>query len=255
MKKHGFTLIELSIVLVIIGLIIGGVLVGQELIRAAGIRSTIAQKDKFESGVQAFRLKYGYVPGDMPPSAATQFGLFTFTGVNAGVAGFGDGGGYINDDCVKEALVFWRQLGEANLVEGQYGINGNSAIDSTTGLVTATVTDLAQSIPPAKIGTGNFWCIKSGAIGTLGLKNYFNIKGFTSLITTGLYWARTHNINPADAYNLDSKTDDGLPSAGRVQADGTSEVGAIPCVTSSAYTISGSSGTTPACKMYWVAMF
>ena len=42
-KKQGFTLIELSIVLVIIGLIVGGVLVGQDLIKGAEIRATVAQ--------------------------------------------------------------------------------------------------------------------------------------------------------------------------------------------------------------------
>jgi prepilin-type N-terminal cleavage/methylation domain-containing protein len=42
----GFTLIEISIVLVIIGLIVGGVLVGHDLIRAAGVRATISQVEK-----------------------------------------------------------------------------------------------------------------------------------------------------------------------------------------------------------------
>ena len=41
--RQGFTLIELSIVLVVIGLVVGGVLVGQDLIRAAGVRATISQ--------------------------------------------------------------------------------------------------------------------------------------------------------------------------------------------------------------------
>jgi prepilin-type N-terminal cleavage/methylation domain-containing protein len=45
----GFTLIELSIVLVIIGLIVGGVLVGQDLVKAAGVRATISQIEKFNT--------------------------------------------------------------------------------------------------------------------------------------------------------------------------------------------------------------
>jgi prepilin-type N-terminal cleavage/methylation domain-containing protein len=47
----GFTLIEMSIVLVIIGLIVGGVLVGQDLIRAAYIRAQITQIEKFNTAV------------------------------------------------------------------------------------------------------------------------------------------------------------------------------------------------------------
>ncbi len=48
-QQSGFTLIELSIVLVLIGLIVGGVLVGQDLIRAAKLRAQIGQIEKFNS--------------------------------------------------------------------------------------------------------------------------------------------------------------------------------------------------------------
>src|SRR4051812_40153055 len=74
-KRVGFTLIELSIVLVIIGLIIGGVLAGRELIASAATRAQIAQIDKYQSAVNAFRSKYGYLPGDIPDPMAGQFGF------------------------------------------------------------------------------------------------------------------------------------------------------------------------------------
>ena len=64
MQLRGFTLIELSIVLVIIGLIIGGVLVGRELIAAAEIRQQIGQIEKYNTAVSTFRLKYNCLPGD-----------------------------------------------------------------------------------------------------------------------------------------------------------------------------------------------
>ena len=57
--KSGFTLIELSILLVIVGLIVGGVLVGRDLIPAAGIRAQISQIEKYQSAVNAFRREYG----------------------------------------------------------------------------------------------------------------------------------------------------------------------------------------------------
>ena len=58
-KSAGFTLIELSIVLVIIGLIIGGVLVGRDLIAAAQVRAQISQIEKYQTAVNTFRGKYG----------------------------------------------------------------------------------------------------------------------------------------------------------------------------------------------------
>ena len=75
--NSGFTLIELSIVLVIIGLIVGGVLVGQELIRAAGIRATISQVEQYQTAANTFFDKFGALPGDITPAAVTAFGFAT----------------------------------------------------------------------------------------------------------------------------------------------------------------------------------
>jgi prepilin-type N-terminal cleavage/methylation domain-containing protein len=57
----GFTLIELSIVLVIIALIVGGVLVGKDLISAAYVRAQITQIERFNTAVNTFYGKYGYI--------------------------------------------------------------------------------------------------------------------------------------------------------------------------------------------------
>src|SRR5450432_727787 len=71
--ESGFTLIELSIVLVIIGLIIGGVLVGQDLIKAAEIRGQITQIEKYNTAVNTFRGKYNCLPGDCVNATALGF--------------------------------------------------------------------------------------------------------------------------------------------------------------------------------------
>ena len=64
--NNGFTLIELSIVLVIIGLLIGGILVGQSLIQSAAINATVSQIQQFDASTMAFKSKYKYLPGDAP---------------------------------------------------------------------------------------------------------------------------------------------------------------------------------------------
>ena len=56
--------------LVIIGLIVGGVLVGQDLIRAAETRAQITQFEKYQSAVNTFRGKFNAIPGDMNVATA-----------------------------------------------------------------------------------------------------------------------------------------------------------------------------------------
>lgn len=64
--RKGFTLIELSIVLVIIGLLIGGILAAQSMISTSKITATISQIQQFDAGVMNFKTKYHYLPGDAP---------------------------------------------------------------------------------------------------------------------------------------------------------------------------------------------
>lgn len=65
-KTRGFSLVELSIILVILGLLVGGVLTGQSLIRAAELRKTTSFQNEFTGIVHTFRDKYLALPGDMP---------------------------------------------------------------------------------------------------------------------------------------------------------------------------------------------
>lgn len=92
--ERGFTLIEMAIVLVIIGLIVGGVLVGQNLINAAAVRAQISQIEKYNQAVNTFYGKYGALPGDLNQQVATTFG-FAARGTGCGATGRGDGNGVI----------------------------------------------------------------------------------------------------------------------------------------------------------------
>jgi prepilin-type N-terminal cleavage/methylation domain-containing protein len=226
----GFTLIELSIVLVIIGLIVGGVLVGRDLIQAAAVRAQVGQIEKYNAAVNTFRLKYNAVPGDMVPAMAAVYGFFQLTNTT-GAQGMGDGNGVLEDgggvgggansnQFGGEISTFWRHLSDANLVDGQFGTTGNSLLTAAAGLNTATVTNISQSMPAAKIGRGMSVTVLSGR-GTnyYGLYQIVKIGGTPS---ASLYTS-TLGITPIEAQNIDAKIDDGSPETGIVLAVGPSQ--------------------------------
>ena len=126
-KHSGFTIIELSIVLVIIGLIVGGVLVGKDLIHAATVRSQVKQIEDYTSAVNVFRIKYNYIPGDLPASEASQLGFIA----RSGAANHGDNNSFITDcdgsdgglnDIGCEQTLFWADLSSARACRHELAI-------------------------------------------------------------------------------------------------------------------------------------
>ena len=88
-KQSGFTLIEIAIVLVIIGLLLGGVLKGQELITSARVRNIADQNSGVQAAYYGFIDRYRQVPGDWPVVNAVQ----AIPGVTTG----GDASGRLDD--------------------------------------------------------------------------------------------------------------------------------------------------------------
>jgi prepilin-type N-terminal cleavage/methylation domain-containing protein len=218
---QGFTLIELSIVLVIIGLIVGGVLVGQDLIRAAEVRATIAQIEKYNTAVNTFQGKYNALPGDLNGATATAFG-FAARGTNPGQ---GDGNGVIegyngttNIGQVQggETLSFWVDLSvgnpatpmNINLIDGSF----STYLLPTTAAPAITAANISSYMPQAKLGRGNYVYVYSN-----GGINYYGIAALTTTATTGVVVA-TPTMSVQQAYNMDKKMDDGFPSTGNVTA-------------------------------------
>lgn len=260
-RTAGFTLIELSIVLVIIGLIIGGILVGQDLIRAAEVRSTVGQVEKYNSAVNTFRTKFDAIPGDMSQASSGYFNLFTLSYGTA--VGQGDGNGLIEGGAagatlpVGETLAFWRHLSDANLVDGSLGVVGNSLLVGATGLVTAAVVTTSQSLPPSKLSGLSLFVVYS-ASGA----NFYQLMPISGITTAPAYTFGSTGITPIQSFNMDNKLDDGQPNTGIVIARDTGptngvnglpsnaasstantcEVGATPTTTSNTYNRSITTG-------------
>ena len=225
--NQGFTLIELSVVLVIIGLIAGGILVGRDLVNAAAVRGQISQIDKYNSAVNTFYGKYGALPGDAPATVANQFGFAP----RGPYAGEGDGNGIIegvlfpgagqNNGLAQgtgETTLFWVDLSTSRLLDSALNTasaNGAVPINSATGITQTTTPNLDSYFPAGKIGQGNYIYIYS----SLGV-NYYGIAAITNLA-----WGWETEVNSTNrgltvqqAYNIDKKVDDSLPRYGRVQA-------------------------------------
>lgn len=221
-NNNGFTLIELSIVLVIIGLLVGGVMVGNDLIRASQIRSTISQIEGYNSAVNTFRNKYGGIPGDLKYTEAQAFGLYRITHAPyIGYYGYGDGDGFIRSanganppntatQLYGEPFMFWRHLSDAGLVNGNYGSGLNSAAEAagTSGL------DAMNRFLPASKLTGSTIAVGSPLNGT----NYFLLTKVTAIIGVGAFGTSENPLTASEAYLMDSKIDDGLPATGNVFA-------------------------------------
>jgi prepilin-type N-terminal cleavage/methylation domain-containing protein len=216
--NHGFTLIELSIVLVIIGLIIGGILVGQELVGQAATRATLAQIQKFNTAANTFVTKYGYLPGDLPVTPAAQFG---FSGMSCnGGQGARDGNGLLDGytsphnlyQGVGENELFWSDLSTAGFIDAQIP-NGNAPAvkcNDSTNANTITTTTMGEYLPLSKLGNGNYVYVYE-----MNGQNWFGLSAMTGL---GNNLLSSTTIPVTQAYNMDKKVDDGLPTTGNVVA-------------------------------------
>jgi prepilin-type N-terminal cleavage/methylation domain-containing protein len=115
-KQTGFTLIEIAIVLVIIGLLLGGVLKGQELITSARVRNLISQQDGIKAAYFGFLDRFRALPGDYS-QASTNI-------ANVAAGANGNGNGQIRSiaagDAIDEFIAAWDHLSKAGFINGSF---------------------------------------------------------------------------------------------------------------------------------------
>jgi len=155
-KQSGFTLIELAIVLVIIGLLLGGVLKGQELINSAKVKNMASDFRNIQVYIYAYQDKYKALPGD-DAKADAHLGSACITSTsktcaaNTGSHGNGVIEGNWNDTVKEdsEAFRFWQHVRMAGLAPGATSISdanymptnadgGQIGVESLSQLATIT---------------------------------------------------------------------------------------------------------------------
>jgi hypothetical protein len=251
-------MIELSIVLVIVGLLIGGVLAGQDLIHAAAVRAMVSEKEKLSTAFFAFKGQYDYLPGDLPNSDA----MLGTAGSN------GNGNGYIDDECSvgvtatgiyqgwpynAEYWSMWQQLAKAGVLWGPTFDTNN------------------RTYPHSKYGSGVGYVFYNNIqrcdfIDSTWGPPITDIILVTGGLTAGFGYVNP-SLTPADAYSIDKKIDDGLPGSGNVEVWGpgangywfASEVsssGAYSCATTnvSSTAVYDLTVKTHSCLMLWLNM-
>ena len=215
-KKSGFSLVELSIVLVILGLLVGGVLTGQSLIRAAELRAVTTEYSRYITAVQSFRDKYFALPGDM--NNATAFwgaahatpATCNTTSSSTALTCNGDGNGQIAYGA-PEMFRAWQHLANAGLIEGSYtGVDGPGTI-------------LGTNVPRSKLSSAG-WSMTSGFSGDYPTLHFPTTSATSNKLTFGAVgtWTTVAVIKPEELWNIDTKLDDGLPPTGAVRTYTTS---------------------------------
>ena len=245
-KSKGFTLIEIAIVLIIIGLIIGGVLVGQDLIKSARIQAGISEVRGINTGVTTFTLKYKAIPGDFT-NTLNWPGLIS----NADRSASCNGDGLItcHNTCANEAnawgeiFMFFQDLASAGYIS-MTTTTASNIIGAAVGATTIDDTYLLKS----SLGSGNRYSVYSD-----GGKHYLHLASLTAGAATSGAWTATAGLTPGDAYQVDSKMDDGVPDAGSVYATAaipatSTPVPAANCAASSLYVVA-QSGTECALRI------
>lgn len=222
--NSGFSLVELSIVLVILGLLTGGILAGQALIRAAELRSVSTESSRWLAATQTFRDKFFAMPGDIS-NAESFWGTLdadsatckATASTNAQTCnGDGDGNVEVFTARSREFYRYWQHLANAGLIEGNYnGVQSNAGVYSIAAGVNA---------PGSKVGgRGAAWTIYTNAdIVTHGgwASSIFYPRSKYMYQLGGLGgWGGGLNgpvLRAEDAWNIDNKMDDGKPGTGIV---------------------------------------
>lgn len=206
-KQHGFTLVEIAIVLVIIGLLLGGILRGQELIQNARVRNIIDQQNGIKAGFFGFQDRFRMIPGDLTAAQVAQVG----SGVI--VAGTpGDGAIAANDS----PLAFQ-----------------NITVTGFISCQTCTAAAPAASTPansPANVYGGSL---------QLATDNVYSSVGQFTGVVAARHNIKTGNQIPANVLaEADVKVDDAVPNNGQFRfsvwpGSGTAPAG-ITCVSGTA---------------------
>ncbi len=191
--NHGFTLVELSIVIVIIGLLVAGVMSGRSLVQNSKLQNVIKELKELETAVIQFKDKFKYYPGDIP-NATTYW--------TGGITGNGNDDWFIalTDIHYAENYRTFQHLSLAGFISGNFTGTGGSGL---TVIGTNSPKSIYKNTATYFFYSNTLW------------NNYKRGNSLTMCGTGGSGW-NDPKVNVIDAYNIDTKIDDGKPYIGQI---------------------------------------
>lgn len=266
-RKSGYSLIEMSVVLAILGILVGGIFASRSLIHSYELRSVITQEEKIYTAILNFRTKYKFLPGDMP-NATDVWGIAGGTTGNdaacrTAAASYdkktcnGNGNGQIEVNAGAtggtENLRIWQHLTNAEMIEGGY-----------TGRYVGGSTRDTTNSPSGKI-LNMIWTtmwVGSQSGSTQYFDGEYDNPLWISMGPDDVSNPPIPVINNQDMYYIDNKTDDGKPAAGTVIAYAPTGTSLSDCATDSIAVNSSSvnaqydlGNAIPICIIGWRALF
>lgn len=207
-SKLGFSLTELSVVVVIIAILLAGILKGQNLINEAKLQAIVSEVSSHKVAVNSFYAKYAKYPGDFNEAVA-YWGATTANGDNNGYIEFKN----TVVTPVYEGYRLWQHLSYAGMVNSPY-----------LGTATTSIPALGTDVPLSKSGGGYLFDYSSSGTtynGVIGGAYGMDLKNVMILgipIATVASPVKVNGVLTAtQAMSLDTKMDDGLASSGNVE--------------------------------------
>lgn len=264
-RLQGFTLVEMAIVLVIIGTIVGTIMIAQNIIVTSRLQTVVTDANAYIAAAVNFKQTYQALPGDFPTAASmwgTDSNGCTTGGGTSGTCN-GNGSGLISNpilvpasSSVGETFLFWQHLNLAGMT--------TQAVTNAPGSGGSYDSIIGVNVPVGSIKGSGFSVY---GVGTASSDpNLFNgvfygnalFFGASHAIVSGAIdysYTRDGILTPDQAQSIDTKIDDGAPATGKILsfAPGSTATPNCTVLTSSVYYYNV--GTSNLCSLVFVTGF
>ena len=214
--QTGFTLIEMAIVLIVVGLLVGGILAGRNMIASADLKAVMTDIDIYATAAASFQNKYNALPGDITTATGmwgAAHGTFNTckTTVGAGITTCnGDGNGLIGNVSTAaadgyESFRAWQHMKNAGFITGPFsGVLAGGSNPETNVPKTSFGGGLSIYYLTAQSASGSYFDGNYGHVLTVGAA------------TAGHMVAPL--ISPEEAQEVDNKLDNKMPGSGKIMS-------------------------------------